>query len=212
MLNASSLADELRVAIGFPPPTSPILEGWASAFLNELQSNAIVTNSLVTGSCPPGGSLGGGASVGGLISGLSGSRLASATASASAYPSVTSKLSGYSSQIVLEIMSFGLVSFASGNITGSCTNSPVSPGSLAGGAGANGVISGLSGSRLASAIHNTSGYSGSVSPSLLKFSTAIVDHLQNNGVASYAAGSVTGTCPAGGGSLSGGMASGGKIS
>jgi hypothetical protein len=204
------MADSIRSSMGFPLPVSSQLTGWASAVVAEVQMG-IVNNAVVTGVTAAGGTLSNGASSGGIISGLSGSRLATAVASAAGYPSVSSQLTAFCTQIVLHVQTLGLVAFASGNITGNCTSTPLSPGPLVAGEGTNGMISGLSGSTLATAIHGAAGYPGSVSSKLTQFCTAIVAYIMANARVSYASGSVTGTCPPGGGSLSGGAALNGTI-
>lgn len=207
----SAMADSIRSSMGFPLPVSHQLTGWASAVVAEIELGKV--NNIagtVTGTAAP-GPLSGGAASGGIISGLSGSRLATAVAAAAGYPSVSSQLTAFCTQIVLHIETLGLVSFASGKITGTCTNTPLSPGPLVGGAGSGGQISGLSGSILAVAIHGAAGYPGSVSGKLTQFCTAIVNYVMANAQVSYASGSVTGVCPTGGGSLSNGAGLNGTI-
>lgn len=41
--------------------------------------------------------------------------------------------------------------------------------------------------------------------------STVVRHIQTNGVVSFSSGKITGTCPSGGGSLTAGAGSGGKI-
>lgn len=213
MLVPADLADFIRTSMGFPTPVSIELTGWATGVIGEITSNARVNNAsgTITGSCPPGGSLSGGAGVDGLISSMSSSDMASRVVAAATYPFISARLQTYCDQIVSHIQTFGIVTFASGDITGSCTNTPLSPGSLAGGAGMNGMISGLDGTVLANAIHSAVGYPGTTSVRLTEFSTAIVTYIMNNAQVSYASGNVTGTCPAGGGSLSGGTGVNGTI-
>ena len=83
---------------------------------------------------------------------------------------------------------------------------------MSGGAGSGGTITGLDGSTLATAIHNSVGYPGSVSSELIAFCTSFTDYIMDNASAEYTSGNVTAICPAGGGSISAGSASGGTIS
>jgi hypothetical protein len=130
------------------------------------------------------------------------------SSSGGTYPSPTTELSAFCAQIALHVMTSGLVSFASGDITGTCTNTPLSPGPLAGGAGANGKISGLSGSTLATLVQAAVGYPN-VSAPLTAFCTAICNYIMANAVVSYT--TVTGLCPTGGGPLSLGTGIGGTV-
>ena len=212
-MNSTQLADEIRQAMGFPTPVSAQLTGWATGIIGEITSFAIVTNAAgtITGTVPPpGGALTSGAGSGGLITGLVGARLASSVASFAGYPFVSAQLLAMCTQIALHVMT-GLVTFSSGDITGVCTNTTLTPGTLTGGAGVNGFTSGLSGPTLATLVHNAVGYPGSVSTRLTQFCTAVVDHIMTNSTATYLSGSVTGVCPAGGGSLAAGAGAGGKI-
>jgi hypothetical protein len=206
MMVPSAMADSIRSSMGFPTPVSAQLTGWATGIIGELTGHGLVNNATgtITGTCAPGSPLSSGAGAGGLISGLSGSRMATSVEGSAGYPSVSSELSAFCAQIVLHIQTAGIVTFTSGGITGTCTDTPLSPGPLVGGAGSGGKISGLSGSVLASAIHGAAGYPGSVSTPLTNFCTAIVNYIMANASVSYASGSVTGLCPTGGGSLSAG--------
>ena len=212
MLVASAMADAIRSAMGFPTPVSAQLTGWATGVISEIH-NAKVNNiaGTITGVTAPGSPLSAGAGVGGIISAMSPSSMASSVQAAAGYPSVSSQLSTFCAQIVLHIQTMGTVTFAAGHITGTCTNTPLSPGPLVAGAGSGGKIIGLSGSTLASAIHAAVGYPGGVSAPLTNFCTAMVNYIMTNADVSYASGSVTGTCPTGGGPLSNGAGANGTI-
>jgi len=212
-LSGPALADAIRSTMGFPLPVSTYLNGWGNGIVNEITTNAQVSNAsgTVTGTAPSiGGPLSAGAATGGTISNLNGSRLASTVASDAGYPFVSGNLSAMCGAIVTHIESVGLVSFSSGNITGTCTNDATHPGTLSGGAGTGGTVSGLNGSTLASAIASAVGYPF-VSSQLINFSTAIVNYIMTNAQVSYASGQVTATCPANGGSISLGAATSGTI-
>lgn len=216
-MTGAGMAERIRSDMGFPLPVSTQLTGWGTGVVTHIQAAAIVAHApgTVSGTAPPvGGPLAAGAAAGAPgtnISGMSGSTMASLVQAAAGYPSVSSQLLTFCNEIVSHIETFGQVDFSSGNITGTCTNTLLSPGPLTGGAGSGGVISGLSGSTLASAIHSAVGYPGGVSSQLIAFCSAVVGYIQDNGVAAYAASSVNGTCPAGGGGLIAGVGAGGTI-
>lgn len=213
-LNSTDMAQRIHDDMGFPGSVSSQLVGWASAVIDELTSGSVANASgTITGTCPAaGGSLTSGAGTGGVITGLDGPTLATAIASNAGYPSTTSELTQFSDAIVAHLMT-GTASFSSGNVTGTCTNTPSSAGILTNGLGLNGTIVGLSGSALASTIHSAV-YSAFAGPSakLIEFCTAFTDFIMDNAEIDYASGNVTGACPAGGGALSAGTGILGTIS
>lgn len=213
MLVANDLATAIRTGMGFPTPNSAQLVGWSSGVISHLISAGIVNFApgTITGSTSPGGSLSSGAGSGGIVSGLSGSAMAPLVASGAGYPGVSSILQIYCNQIAIHIMT-GLVTFDPGNVTGSCTSTPLSPGPLVSGAATNGKLNGLSGPTLANLIHSAVGYPGSTSSKLIQFCTAICNYLMANASVTFLTGTVTGVCPPGGGPLSAGAASGGMFS
>ena len=209
MLGAD-LATSIRVAMAFPEPNSEQMLGWGNAIVQHVQTGSVDNASgTVTGTVPPnGGPLQDGAATNGIISGLSGSTLASLVASEAGYPSVSAELSTICEEIVFHIQGFALVEFAAGSITGTCTNTTTTAGTFTG-TGSGGTLSGMNGGGLANAIHTAVGYPGSVSAKLTQFCSAIVNYIEANAEVSYS--TVTGTCSAGGGSLIGGTASNGTI-
>lgn len=213
MLVPADLADAIRSQMGFPTPVSMQLTGWATGVISHLTSQGIVNflPGTITGDTSPGSSLSNGAGSGGVVSGLSGSAMAPLVASDAGYPNVSSVLQTYCTQICNHVMT-GLVNIDSGNVSGTCTNTPLSPGPLAAGAAMNGKLTGLSGSALASLIHNAVGYPGSVSQPLIQFCTAICNYLMSNSSIAFQTGNVNGLCPVGGGPLDEGLATGGMFS
>lgn len=212
-MTGSALASAIQSAMGFPDPLSAQLSGWGSGVVAEIQANALVAfaSGNVVGICPSsGGALTAGAASGGVISGISGASMAPRVATAANYGSVDATLTTYCDQIASHIMTSGRVSFSSGSITGTCTNTSSNPGSLTTGAGSSGTISGLDGTTLANLISAAMGY-GSTSSDLTNFCKGICDYIQGNAVVSLSSGNVTGTCPAGGGALLDGSASSGTI-
>lgn len=219
MLVPAALAERIRSEMGFPTPVSAQLLGWATGVIGEITANAKVNNApgTITGTVPPaGGALISGAGMMGLISAMVGSSMATKVVAAVPYPFVSTQLTKFCVEIVSHIQTLGTVNFDAGNITGICTNAILPPailvpGSLTNGAGAMGYIIGLNGPVLAAAIHASVGYPGSVSTRLTQFCTAITGYIMDNAVVTYASGTVTGTCPGGGGSLGSGAGSNGTI-
>jgi len=211
----ADLADKIKNDMSFGGATSTQLVGWATGVIDEIQAAAIINNAAgtITGVCPPsGGPLIAGEGTSGIISGMDGSNMATRVKNEAGYPSVSSQLTTFCTEIVDHIHNSGSVDFASGNITGVCTNTLLTPGVLTAGAGTDGVISGLDGTALATSIHNAIGYPGGVSPKLIEFCTAFTDYVMSEGVCEYVAGGVTGTCPMGGGALLAGTGVSGTIS
>lgn len=209
------LADKIKTDMGFAGLTSAQLLGWATGVIDEIQNVAVVTNvSGITGTCLASGPapLSSGIGTGGVISAMTGSSMATKVKNAAGYPFVSTQLTDFCTGIVNHIQSLGTMEFASGGITGTCTNTLVVAGPLTSGAGINGTISGLNGPVLALDIHNAVGYPGSVSTKLVEFCTAFTDYIMSDGVGAYASGQVTGTCPAGGGPLEDGAGVSGTIS
>jgi hypothetical protein len=182
----------------------------AADIVSHIQSGIVAfAPGTITGTAPPsGGPLSAGAASGGVIT-LIPSALTAAFIST--FGNNTAEIAGFANAISTHIMS-GTVSFSSGNITGTCTNTPPaptpSPGPLVGGAGSGGKIVGLTGNGLATLI--AAGINQSyISPQVLQMSTEIVNHIMDNAEVTLPL--VTATCPAGGGSITLGAAAGGTI-
>src|SRR6266481_6594343 len=126
MLIPNDLATTIRTGMGFPSPNSTQLIGWASGVITHLEMSGIVNflPGTITGVTAPGSSLSNGAGFGGIVSGLSGSVMAPLVASGVGYPGVSSILQIYGNQIALHVMT-GLVTFAPGNVKGTCINTPL---------------------------------------------------------------------------------------
>lgn len=194
---------------------SPELVGWATGVIQEITTNAKVSNAsgTITGTVPAaGGSLTNGAGTNGMIASMIASSMAHfvVTATARYAPGATPRLTNFCKAIVDHIQNDGRVTFTSGNITGNCTNSISTPGILASGAGIQGKISALNGTTLANLVATDDPYP-STSPELIQFCTAVTTYIMANADVTYAAGNVTGTAPAAGGTLNSGAASGGTI-
>lgn len=210
----ADLGEAIRSEMGFPLPVSSQLLGWGDALVSYLQTG-IVTHvaGSVMGTAPSGGgALINGTATNGIISGLTGAAFASAVSGSAGYPGISGELQSYCNEIVDHIQTFGLVEFAPGTITGTCTNSSSSAGGLANGAGSGGLITNLDGTALASAIHSSVGYPGGVSGPLTLFCNALMNYIMANAEVSYASGTVTAICPSGGGSITNGAGANGIIS
>ena len=84
-LSATGLADEIRIAMGFPNPVSAELVGWASGVVTEITVNG----SAATGSPGPTNA----------VSGLSGPTLATSIVSGAGYPGTSAELLSYATAV-----------------------------------------------------------------------------------------------------------------
>ncbi len=211
-MTGAGMAERIRSDMGFPLPVSQQLIGWGTGVVTHIQNAALVNHAsgLVTGTAPPsGGPLSSGAADQGLISSMTGSTMADLVEVNAGYGFVTSQLLTFCNEIVSHIESLGRVEFSSGDITGTCTNTAISPGPLSGGAGTDGFIKLLNGPVLAAAIHAAVGYPGSVSTPLIEFCTAVVGYIMDNAEVTHT--TVTATCPAGGGAITSGTGVNGTV-
>lgn len=214
-LSVSDLAAAINDAIGaldaegLPIAPTAEMEAYASAIIDSLQAG-IVNHAVpgqVTGTTASGAPLAGGAAADGLITGLVPADWASTMQSAIPAPEAAANLLIEATASTAYLMASTKVNFEAGTIVGSCTSTPTSPGPLVAGAGTGGVIEGLSGSDWAAAVMPAGG-DLTLSEAIYN---AIVSYLQSNASASYATGTVTGTCPAVSGPLSAGIAAGGTV-
>lgn len=121
----------------------------------------------------------------------------------------TKAIIGMATAISTHITKEAIISFKPGSITGSCTNTPTSPGTFTG-KGEGGEISGLSGKNLAKDMLEFLEQT-ETTEELVKMCTAITDHIQENGEALYSDGSLQGACLPGGGPVIG-VGAGGEVS
>lgn len=211
----ATLAADIASGVGAPGVT-PEITAWATGIIQEITTNASVANApgTVNGVAPTsGGPLIAGLATGGVISGMTGSSMADFVVAASGglYPFASPEMICFCNGIVLHIQSSGLVGFAAGTIVGACSNTLVSPGALVG-SGVGGTVSGIDGSAMASIIvGNCAAFFPSTTPQLIGKCSAICNHIKDNAVASYLAGTVVATCSAGGGPIIAGAGTGGKI-
>lgn len=217
----SDLADFIKSNMGFDQyPMSNQLAGISNDIVNHLKTGTVSNlPGTVTGTAPPTGGLLGsslppvpgpdGAATNGVIvlvpADLQGRFVATFGQSTPQILALATTLSSF--------FITGVADFAKGNITGNCTNVAVpapAPGPLLLGMGVNGTIKSLVSSTLASNLAAAFGQPSS-NPKLDGLAAAITDYVSNNATLAYAIGSVVAICPAGGGPITLGAATGGTI-
>lgn len=211
MLDATQLAQEINKAIGATDKdgnkikVTEEMKTYAKAILTLKQATTAHAPGTVTGTTAPGSPLSGGAAMNGLLVGFTpGPWLGIMSGGFPSAPDIGKEATasvGY-------INGAAKINFAANNITGTCTNTPTSPGPLAAGAGNDGTIDMLDGEAWSKVVIPPTG-----DPKLAsKIYKAIVKYINENAEVTYAPGSVVGTCPSGGGPLAAGAATGGVIS
>ncbi|RLI53011.1 MAG: hypothetical protein DRP09_16695, partial [Candidatus Thorarchaeota archaeon] len=117
-------------------------------------------------------------------------------------------LAGENTAVITYLMT-GLIEFSAGNIQGTCTATPTSPGILGPPAsGTGGKVTGLTGAACMAMV----AAGGVAGPDMLAHYTALIDYISDNLEVSYPAGSVQGAFGVGGGALIAGTALGGIVS
>jgi hypothetical protein len=215
MLVVSDLASAINNALGppldahgMPISVTSQMTAYAQAIIDTLHAG-IVSNipGTITGTAPPASPLVDGEGMDGLMVLEPSIWLADME---SGFPSAPpSNLSSESTASTGYLMTNGQISFASGDINGECTATPINAGILAAGSGTDGEIDGLSGSAWATIVLNALGIPSG--PKALPIYTAISNYLQTNASAMYAIGTVNGTFAPGGGPLVAGTGAGGTI-
>lgn len=94
------------------------------------------------------------------------------------------------------------IAFNAGDVTGQCTNTAESPGPLVNGAATGGFLVGASGVAAAAFV-------GAIGPDQAAIYQAILDYMASDGEVVFPSGTITGTCPSGGGPLAAGAGAGG---
>ena len=207
-LDAEKLAAKMWDALsskGDKPPSDQI-KNYSKGIVAALKAG-IVSHlpGTVTGITAAGAPLSAGAATGGLAVLTPAPMLA---LSCVGVPPVAAANIAKENTAVITYMMTGLINFASGGITGTCTSTPVAPGPLLLGAGANGQITMLTGAGAMAAVMAALGPMG---PDAIGLYGAIMDYVMSEAVVTYAAGTVGGTCPAAAGPLALGFAAGGTI-
>lgn len=212
-LNINDLADVMNAALavldkdGAPIATTDQMKTYAEAVITTLQTGIVShITGTVNGVTAPGSPLVAGAALGGLVANLLPTTWASIVSGGNPLANPAMLVTD-STQSTAYLTSSCLVNFIAGTITGTCTNTPVSPGPLAAGAGTGGLILGLVGAAWAAAVMPPSG-----NPILTQnLYNAIAGYIMTNAEVEYASGGIIGTCPAGGGPLVAGTGVGGTI-
>lgn len=209
-MSPSDLAKAIHDALGEDGDPSDEVKGMAEAIIGEITTMGMVSflPQTISGTCPPGGPLSAGAGQLGLLLGPSGPTLAVQMAAKMKKPGPTPQLIGMATGITTHLLT-AQVSFSPGGISGTCANSPVSPGPFIG-TGTGGKISGMAGDGMASLV--AAGLGQSANDKVKKKCAAIVDFIQQNAEVMFAMGTVLGTAPPGGGPLIAGTAIGGRVS
>lgn len=208
MLIAADLTFKLTATlVPNPDKPTPQMVEYVSGFLAAIKA-AMVSNAVgtIVGLTAPGAPLANGAGTGGVITIQPAPMIAKTTVGQT---SVAVTNIRKENEALINYIATGTVTFASGTIAGTCTNTPTNPGPLILGTGTGGVIVGLTGAGAMAAVAGATGYSG---PAMITHYSALIDYLLLNAEVSYASGLVTGVCPIAGGALTLGAASGGIIS
>lgn len=211
MMSVSGMADAIKAALGnpvdkdgVPVATTAEMTAYANAVVTTL-SAGLVSNApgTVTAVGAPAAPVTLGTAAGGLVAGLLPATFLGILTSAfvGANPAALSTNANGSATY---LMASSIVAFLAGSITGTCTATPTSPGILAAGAGANGVISGLAGAAWSTAV-------AAAGPLGAAVYTAITAHIMANAKATYATATVVGVFAAGGGPMTLGAGTGGTI-
>jgi len=153
-VNPTDMADEIRIGMGFPPPTSDINIGWATGVLAELTENGTASFGGSPGPHP--------------VSGLTGPSMALKIQTEAGYPFISPELTLYATALSNYIIAFAVVTY---------TGPPPSAGNPDWYLG--GTIGGMTGAAMAAAVALGVGFPF-VSTELLNKCTAIVDHIQSN--------------------------------
>ena len=193
-MDPCGLATAIRVAMGFPAPNSRQLIGWATGVIDEI-TTGVVTNATgtITATYCCVGPISAGTAICGVIACICNNPMAQGIIdnSSGAYRFISVQLRNYTCAIACHIVSCGVVTFASGQITGCATTMPCI---LVAGAGTCGMIGCLCGPVLAQLIATKVGY-GRVSVPLRIKATAMVCYIMTNSEVTYSAGCVTGDTP-----------------
>lgn len=153
-MSGPALADEIRTSMGFPPPTTLQIIGWATGVVTHLQTSGSATTGGIPGPHP--------------ISGLSGPAMALLITGLAGYPFPSPDLINFCSAMATYIMANAEVTY---------TGPPPSAGNPDWFSG--GTISGMDGADMASLVASSTGKPGAT-PELIDKCTAIVNHIQDN--------------------------------
>lgn len=206
-LKAKELADKLMK--GTKPAgneTTPSMIAYAEGIIAALQS-AVVVNlpGTILGVTAPGAPLSAGSGMGGTMLVLPAAMIAKTARNFD--PKAVAGVSKENTAIC-NYLSTGLVMFAAGKVTGTCTNTPVSPGPLVAGKADDGKITGLVGAAAAAMV---GAQLGGMGPEGIDFYTTLINYILDKAEVSYPLNGIVGVCPLGGGPLTAGAGIGGII-
>ena len=148
------LAEEIRAEMGFPPPTSVPIIGWATGFVLHMQTSGLATKGGIPGPH--------------IISGINGPGMAALITATALYPFPSPELISFCQAVATYIMTNAQVFYIG-------PPPPAAPDWFLGG-----TISGLDGAAMAAQVAVAIGKPGPT-PDLIAKCSAIVNHLQTNG-------------------------------
>ena len=213
-LVSSDLADALYKSLSHTTDckgvskTTPMMQQYAKGYCACLQAGIVnnLAGTISATSPPSGGPITDGQASQGILVLIP--SIMSAITLAGSPPGAHAMLTQENIAVLSYLMAAGRVSFASGNIQGVSSCSPLSAGTLTG-KGTEGVIGELDGGACADYVL---GQIGRIGSDRKPFYTALMQYTMDNASVLYPMGSVTGTFSAGGGKLTEGAATGGIIS
>ena len=215
-LDPDALAGKINQAIGatdkdgHPISTTDYMRTFSKAVIDTFKAGVVVNApGTITGSAPPVSPLAGGAASNGLYTLVPAIWIADMMAG---FPMATGAFIPLEANAsTTYAMASGKVSFASGNITGTSTATPITSGSLVAGAGADGKIGSLVGNTWGDQVKSAAFPNGD--PVLMrKVYSAIASYLLTNASVAYLSATVNGTFAPGGGALISGAGAAGIIS
>ena len=211
VLSVDTIAEAINEAIGatdkdgLPIAVTPEMRTYAEAVVDTLQQS-IFAHAVVTGITAAAAPLVEGRALNGIFATVPAPTWLAALVSGFGL-SDPAQLAINATASTAYIQLAGKVNFGSGKITGVCGSTAESPGPLIAGAGQLGVIERLKGSDWAALVLPPLG-----DPVLAtKIYDAIIKRIEADANATYATGSVTGTCPSSSGPLASGVGIGGFV-
>lgn len=191
---------------GLPLPPSSQLQEYCAGLINALKAATVTfAPGTINGSAPPGGPLQAGTGTGGIFTGLTPAPFLAKTQVGAPGPFSAAE----NTAVITYLQTSGIFVIPTGGVTGICTATALSPGTLVNGEASGGKITAINGAACAAVV---SASSGLVGPDMIKHYDIIMNYLIANLEVEFPTGSVTGSFSAGGGPLVAGAATGGKIS
>lgn len=207
-LDKDKIAAAIQDGLGFASETtSGVTEKVAEAIVAHLQTGIVnFLPATITGTAPPsGGPLTGGAGQGGIITLVP---AAFVPLLINAFGTASAEIQNFGTTLSAQFMT-AIVEYQTGSVTGTCSNTPTSPGALIGEA-QGGVLSNMQPSSMATAIASAIGQT-SASDQISSMCEKLVEAIQSDAEVSHLTGTVIATISAGGGPIIAGAATGGTI-